>query len=125
MACSVAIVAMALGGNRVLAGQDAQESWTSQQEKCITAAAKAKRSVVRVVWRHHDHDDTASGVIFTADGYVATFLYMSYRAPHSRYSTRMPTGESVAVHLADGRRVPGVVVGAFRRPRSWNSILSR
>jgi S1-C subfamily serine protease len=113
MVCSIAIVAMALGGSRVMAGQDTQESWTSLQEKCIAAAAKAKRSMVRVVWRHHDHDDTASGVIFTADGYVATFLYMSYRAPHSRYSTRMPTGESVTVYLADGRRVPGVVVGTF------------
>jgi serine protease Do len=122
-ACSLAIAAAALGlllQNCAVLGQDALESLPSLQQKIIAAAAKAKPSVVRVIWRHHNFDDSASGVILTADGYTATFVNMSYRAPESRYDVRIPAGQSVSVHLADGRRLPGVAIGSFFSEKDLN-----
>jgi S1-C subfamily serine protease len=94
-------------------GQDDVQSLPSLQRRIIAAADKARASVVRVTWPHDRSDDSASGVIFTADGYVATYIYKAYRAPQSRYAVRIPPGQSVSVHLADGRTVAGVAVAAF------------
>ena len=97
-ACSLALVPAALGfllQNCAVLGQDALESLPSLQQRIIAAAAKAKPSVVRVVWRHHDSDESASGVFLTADGYVATFIDMSYaprdplRCPRSSRGIRV------------------------------------
>jgi S1-C subfamily serine protease len=94
-------------------GQDNVQSLPSLQRKIIMAAEKARASVVRVTWPHDRSDDSASGVIFTPDGYVATYIYKAYRAPMSRYAVRIPPGQAVSVHLADGRTVAGAAVGAF------------
>ena len=90
-------------------------SLPSLQERIVAAAAKAKPSVVRVVWPHDGSDDGASGVILTADGYIATYLYKSHHVPQiaDRYETHVPAGEAVSVCLFDGRRVPGVVIGSY------------
>lgn len=86
------------------------ESLAMLEERIITAAEKAKRSVVRFAKprQHPDHTPPkwSSGVIFSTDGYVATSPYNP---------DDLPPGEVVSIHFADGRRVPGVAVGSSRQ----------
>jgi S1-C subfamily serine protease len=119
----VAILIVALGlvlPSAVLLGQDTVESLPNLQRKIVAAAEKARPSVVRVAWRHDDWEDSGSGVILTADGYIATFIYQSFLAPESHYLTRIPPGQSVSIYLVDGRTVPGVAVGSFSSAKNLN-----
>ena len=95
-------------------GQEGSETMPGLQQKIIAAAEKAKPSVVRIVWRHDNWDDNCSGVIITMDGYIATYLYRSYKAPEFyRYETHIPPGQAVSVYLADGWKVSGMAVGSL------------
>ncbi|MHC4328585.1 MAG: trypsin-like peptidase domain-containing protein, partial [Planctomycetota bacterium] len=95
------------------ATEESTERLVSLEQKIMAAAQKAKRSVVRFVkTKPHvnpTHPKWHSGVILSADGYVATFPYRSDNPDH------LPPGEAVSIHLADGRRVPGVAVGSSRQ----------
>jgi S1-C subfamily serine protease len=78
------------------AGKATTESGT-MIERLAEAVAKAKLATVRLVWGNKE-TDRVSGVIVTADGYVATCGH------HWR-----PPGELITVYLADGRTVAGKV----------------
>jgi len=98
---------------QILATGDARERLAVFEQKIVAAAEKAKRSVVRFV-QAKPHDNPAhprwfSGVILSADGYVATGPYTPGSPDH------LPPGEAVSIHLADGRLVPGVAVGSSRQ----------
>lgn len=69
-------------------------------ERLADAIAKAKLATVRLAWGNKE-TDRVSGVIVTADGYVATCQH-HYRLP----------GEAVTVYLADGRTVAGKVLSS-------------
>ncbi len=88
--------------------EEAPESLAALEQKIVAAAEKAKPSVVRIAWRPGSGlDKSRSGVILTADGYVATDAY-----DPSAEDDDLPPGKAVSVYLADGRRVPGVAVGS-------------
>lgn len=106
--------------SKYVCGEDAVEPLPSLQQRMIAAAERAKPSVVRIVWRHDDWEDSASGVILTADGYVVTFVYRSFGAQQSRYSIRIPSGQPVSVLLSDGRTVPGVAIGPYSSSKDLN-----
>lgn len=69
-------------------------------EHLADAIAKAKLATIRLAWGNKEID-RVSGVIVTADGYVATCQH-HYRLP----------GEVVTVYLADGRTVAGKVLSS-------------
>jgi S1-C subfamily serine protease len=94
-------------------GESNLESLLSLQKKLIATSAKIRPSVVLITWRHHDYDDTSSGVILSDDGYIVTSHYMAYRPPSSRETPHIPPGQAVTVRLSDGRKARGVVVGNF------------
>jgi serine protease Do len=83
------------------------------ENRIATAADKAKRSVVRISWTGErlKLERSASGVILTPHGHVATFAYNPFLGGHD-----LPAGKQVVVHLADGRRAAGVAAGC-----SWPS----
>ncbi|MHC4462913.1 MAG: trypsin-like peptidase domain-containing protein [Planctomycetota bacterium] len=89
---------------------DSTENLATLEQKIMAAAEKAKRSAVRFVKAkplvNPAHPRWFSGVIFTADGYVATFPYSP---------DHLPAGEAVSIFLADGRLVPGVAVGSSQQ----------
>ncbi len=88
---------------------DPHENLATLEQHIATAAEKAKRSVVRIAWLNGrvKVEECCSGVIFTADGYVATWAYDPAFETHD-----LPPGKVVSIHLSDGRRAPGVAVGS-------------
>ena len=87
---------------------DPNENLATLEQHIATAAEKAKRSVVRIAWLNgRKIEGCFSGVIFTADGYVATCAYDPAYEMHD-----LPPGKVVSIHLSDGRSAPGVAVGS-------------
>ena len=72
------------------------------QERIDAAVKKASPSVVRIAWGWKENAGM-SGVIVTSDGLVVT-----------NGGERIPAGDTVYVYLADGRRVPGRLLGSCR-----------
>jgi serine protease Do len=99
--------------------EESTERLAALEQKITAAAEKAKRSAVRFVSSArlekakqipgHAPPRWFSGVILSADGYVATSPYTPDSPDH------LPPGEAVSIHLADGRLVPGVAVGSSRQ----------
>ncbi|NVM23982.1 MAG: trypsin-like peptidase domain-containing protein, partial [Desulfobacterales bacterium] len=108
----------------VLTASEEKTQLGSLEQKIAVAAKKAKRSVVRISWSNDSAkvEKSYSGVILTAEGYVATCV------PYPERRDLSP-GKVVSIHLADGRRVPGIVVGSSQewhfdlmkitQPGSW------
>lgn len=96
----------------VQVGGEASESLAALEEKIVAAAEKAKRSVVRISWINDrtGGEESYSGVILNAAGYVGTCAYKP-----SSESDDLPSGKAVLIQLADGRCVPGIAVGSFWR----------
>ena len=77
------------------------ESQLAAIEKRLSAAAeKVTPAVVRLSWIKDEHPGSCSGVIVTADGYVAT------QSCHY-----LPREKPLRVDLADGRRATGKLLG--------------
>jgi len=88
---------------------DPHENIATLEQQIATSTGKAKRSVVRIAWLNGrvKVEQCFSGVILTADGYVATCAYNPAYEMHD-----LPPGKVVSIHLSDGRCVPGVAVGS-------------
>lgn len=70
------------------------------QQRVVAAFQKVSLAIVRIAWQDNGRQTSCSGVMVTAQGHVVT------RAQHD-----LPPQTSVVVHLADGRRTKGVVLG--------------
>lgn len=79
----------------------AERESAASDERLAKGVAKARSATVRVAWAEKERD-RVSGVIVTADGYVATCAH------HDR-----TPGEAITVYLADGRAVAGKVLGSI------------
>lgn len=108
--CCIVFLALALGPllqGPGLVAQDQVEPLPSLQQKLIAALAKARPTVVRLVWQHEKEEESSSGVILTADGYIVTHTQELHFVP----------GKPVTVYIHGGRNVAGTAVGSFSPTR--------
>ena len=98
-----------VAGKQTPADDQSLQHLAALEQNIAAATDKAKRSVVRIVWLNDRAkvEESCSGVILTADGYVATFAY-----DPSFEMSALPPGKAVSIHMCDGRSLPGLAVAS-------------